>query len=179
MLNETAARSRALSAKQPRRLDRPPAAYEPLNVPVGRQEPQAVERVEHVAQGPVVDPVVDLHESGGQAEPADPQEHPGGVQQFLRAGALSPPEEPQESSLSYANHTWHGTPQGIPRGRIAVADHPQLPPVDTITPPVPHRYPASFSDGPGTKRGVSQPIYCRKAAATRCHTNPPWRDKRT
>ena len=35
-------------SQQPGRLDRPPAAYEPLNIPVGRQEPQAVEGVEYV-----------------------------------------------------------------------------------------------------------------------------------
>ena len=104
-LKEIAARSRALSASRPGRPDRPPAAHEPLDVPVGRQEPQAVEGVEHVARGPVVHAVVDFHKGGGEPEPPDPQEHPGGVQQFLRAGALNPPEELGKPSHSYANHT--------------------------------------------------------------------------
>ena len=179
MLNEIAARSRALSAQQPGRLDRPPAAYQPLDIPVGRQEPQAVEGVENVAQGPVVDAVVDFHKSGGQPEPADPQQHPGGVQQVLRAGALSPPEELQESShqLCESHLTWDSP--GYPRSLLAVVGHSKLPPVDTIIPPVPHGQSTRLFALPGTEREVWHQMYRRMAVTTRLYKNPRCSDKHT
>ena len=49
--------------------------------------------VQRVAEGPVLQPVVDSRMTEGHHQPPHPQGHLGGVPQFLGVGSSEPPQE--------------------------------------------------------------------------------------
>ena len=103
--------------QQPGRLRVPPAAHQAMDIPVGGHEPQDVAIVQHVAEIPVLHPVVDFQEAEDQHEPADPQGHLGGAQQFLGVSLAEPPQELRKLSPLNGFHTHRRTLTGISDGR--------------------------------------------------------------